>query len=113
ASIEASDLDGTARLVERLWPGSKIAGWFKATAPQLGPAKLATVINARASDNLTHANLTLNGTAGGTAIDTALGFVGTPAGWREGRLKLSAAIENDDAGQLLRQLGYDALSIDQ
>lgn len=113
ASIEASDLTGTARLVDRLWPGSELSGWFKATAPQLGPAKLATVINARASDGVTHANLTLNGTAGGTAIDTALGFVGTPAGWRDGRLKLSAAIENGDAGQLLRQLGYDALSFDQ
>lgn len=113
ASVDATDLTGASTLIERLLPGSAVARWFKTASPLLGPAILDTVINARAQDGVTHANLTVNGTAGGTAIDMALGFKGTPAGWREGELKVSAAVDSADAGHLLRQFGYEAFPIDK
>jgi hypothetical protein len=112
-SIDATDLTGSSAIVDRLLPGSGIARWFKTAAPLLGPAILDTVINARAADGITHANLVVNGTAGGTAIDMALGFKGTPAGWREGEVKVSAAIDNSDVGHLLRQLGFSAFPLDR
>ncbi|MET4633864.1 uncharacterized protein involved in outer membrane biogenesis [Kaistia defluvii] len=112
-SIDASDLTGASTLVERLVPATGIARWFKSAAPLLGPAILDSVISARAQDGITHANLTVNGTAGGTAIDMALGFKGTPAAWRDGELKVSAAVDSADAGHLLRQLGYQALPLDK
>jgi uncharacterized protein involved in outer membrane biogenesis len=112
-SIDASDLTGASTLVERLLPATGIARWFKSAAPLLGPAILDSVISARAQDGITHANLTVNGTAGGTAIDMALGFKGTPAAWRDGELKVSAAVDSADAGHLLRQLGYQALPLDK
>ncbi|WEK52785.1 MAG: AsmA-like C-terminal region-containing protein [Candidatus Kaistia colombiensis] len=112
-SVDATDLTGSSALVERLLPGSAIARWFKTAAPLLGPAILDTVVNARAQDGVTHANLTVNGTSGGTAIDMAIGFKGTPAAWREGELKVSAAVDSSDAGHLLRQLGYEATPLEK
>ncbi|MCX5516945.1 AsmA family protein [Kaistia defluvii] len=112
-SIDASDLTGASTLVERLLPATGIAAWFKEAAPLLGPAILDSVISARAQDGITHANLTVNGTAGGTAIDMALGFKGTPAAWRDGELKVSAAVDSADAGHLLRQFGYPAFPLDK
>ena len=112
-SVDATDLTGAATLVQRLMPGTEVARWFETAAPLLGPAILDSVISARAQDGITHANLTLNGTAGGTAIDMALGFRGTPAAWRDGELKVSTAIDSADAAHLLNQLGYPALSLEK
>ncbi|MBZ9937670.1 AsmA family protein [Mesorhizobium sp. BR1-1-16] len=108
ASIDASDLRGVADVVERLLPGSGFAAWLTAAAPALQDAKLAAVVNAEAVDGATNANLTLNGSAGGSAVDVALGLSGAPADWHDGSFKLSAAIENPDAGTALRQLGFAA-----
>ncbi len=108
ASVDATDLRGVADVAERLLPGSPFAGWLAAAAPSLQNARLSAVANAAAVDGVTNANITLNGTAGGSAIDVALGLSGSVADWHSGSVKLSAAIDNPDAGAALGQFAFAA-----
>lgn len=108
ATVNATDMRGVADVAARLLPGSAFAAWLDAAAPALNDTKLQAVVNAEAVDAETNANITLNGTAGGSAVDVALGLKGSPAAWHDGSVKLSAAIENPDAGVALRQLGFAA-----
>ena len=108
ASVDATDMRGVADVAERLLPGSPFAAWFGAAAPALHDAKITVVGNAAAVDGATNANITLNGTAGGSAIDVALGLNGSVADWHAGSVKLSAALENPDAGAALGQFGFAA-----
>ena len=111
ATIDARDVAGLASVVERVMPGSAFSAWLTAAAPALRDTKLTAVANAAATDERTNANITLNGTAGGSSVDVALGLTGAVSDWRNGALKLSAAIENPDAGVALRQAGFAARDV--
>ncbi len=108
ASVDATDMRGVADVAERLLPGSPFAAWLGAAAPALANAKITAVANAAAVDGVTNANITVNGAAGGSAIDVALGLSGSVADWHAGSVKLSAALENPDAGAALRQFAFAA-----
>ncbi len=108
--VDAREMGGVAD-VDRGCAGSTIAQWLEAAAPALGDAKLTAVVNAEVVEERTNANITLNGNAGGSAIDIALGLQGSPATWHDGSVKVSAAIENPDAGIALRQFGFEALPV--
>lgn len=111
ATIDARDVAGLASVVERVMPGSAFAAWLSAAAPALRDTKLTAVANAAATDERTNANITLNGTAGGSSVDVALGLTGSVSDWRDGAVKLSAAVENPDAGMALRQAGFPARDV--
>ncbi len=111
ATIDARDMGGLAAVVERVMPDSAFSAWLSAAAPALRDTKLTAVANAAATDERTNANITLNGTAGGSSVDVALGLTGSVSDWRNGSVKLSAAIENPDAGLALRQAGFPARDV--
>lgn len=111
ATIDARDMGGLAAVVERVMPDSAFSAWLSAAAPALRDTKLTAVANAAATDERTNANITLNGTAGGNSVDVALGLTGSVSDWRNGSVKLSAAIENPDAGLALRQAGFPARDV--
>lgn len=113
AKIDARSALGAAALVERLFPGSRVARWFSAAAPDLGGATLTAGLEAAPVEGGgTKATVTLAGTAGGTAIDTALHFEGRLADWPEGSAKVEAVLRNPASDALLRQFGVPALPID-
>ncbi|MDQ0518489.1 uncharacterized protein involved in outer membrane biogenesis [Kaistia geumhonensis] len=112
ATIDARDMSGLASVVERVLPESSLSAWLSAAAPALRDTKLTAVANAAATDERTNANITLNGIAGGSSVDVALGLTGAVSDWRNGAVKLSAAVENPDAGVALRQAGFAARDVD-
>nr|WP_281378663.1 AsmA-like C-terminal region-containing protein [Kaistia hirudinis] len=106
ATFKAEALGGVADLALRLMPGSALARWLSSASADLGPANVTVTVAGQGVDGATNANLALNGSLGGTKLDVALGWVGRLAAWRDGTLKASVRVENDDSGQVLRQIGY-------
>lgn len=109
ATLKAQALGGLADLALRLAPDAAVSHWLSRASADLGPLDLVLAVNGQAIDQVTNANLRLNGSAAGTAIDLALGWSGRPAQWRDGDITASARITNDDTAQVLRQIGYATL----
>jgi len=105
--IDAEDLAGVTALARRLVPDWTLTQWLQRAGPALSPASLTFNVEAQADQRATNANGKIEGTAGGTSIDARIGFSGTLADWRAGNVKLSARVENANAGVALAQFGYD------
>jgi len=110
-SLEADDPDELIRLLSAVWPNSPIIARFARAEASLGPVRLTATFEARGLDGETDAGFRVKGDAGGTAIDLAAAFGGSPETWREGSLAFRTRLDNANGVTLIRQLGIPAVPL--
>ena len=112
AHLSAPTLDGLARVVERIAPGSELALWLSSAAPSLAPAAVDLEISAPPADGSANVRTKLSGAAGTTTFEAILDLTGNPAQWQKATAKLSASARSYDALSLAKQAGLSVTDVE-
>ncbi len=113
AKLEATTLEGVARIVNQFWPNSGLAHWLTAAAPALAPAALSARITAPAEEGGSGFRVALDGAAGSTSFKVVADAGGRPADWQTAPARLSVEFDSPDTAALGRQVGLGGVAIDR
>ncbi len=111
-TLDASDLDGLVAVLEGILPDSGLLDRLEQASDYLVPARFEAKLQASAQGDRSELTLLLDGFAGG--VDTRFdgSFRGRTDAWHEADLDAALTLTGPDGGQILRQLGFDILPVD-
>lgn len=112
-TLNATDLTGLVALLRGILPENSILDRIENAAVFLVPARFSANLEASAGQDKSELKFVLEGDAGGatTRFDAAInGRVDT---WRQAEFDAGLALSGPDGGQILRQLGFDILPVDE
>ena len=113
--VDAERLDGLASLIETIAPDIAALDRFTSSPDAFAPAALSLVFDGETigsgSMSGTRAQVTLDGTAGGTLVDVDVGLEGRLDDWRAATIDFEAGFTADAADALLRQVGAQVLPL--
>lgn len=113
AHLNAPDVTGLARFLDRLIPNTPLTEWLNAAAPALSPAVLDAKIEAPPKGKGDGATISLHGSANASTFDIGLDLTGSPGDWRTGELAATVSLSSYDAMGLARQTGLDPGAVEQ
>ncbi|WP_417669882.1 AsmA-like C-terminal region-containing protein [Roseibium sp.] len=111
-TLDARELTGVVAILESVWPDNGLISRLDQASDYLVPARFEAEFKAAAANDATDVTMVLDGLAGG--VDTR--FEGTFRGrvdeWHGARIDADLGLSGPDGGQILRQLGFDILPVD-
>lgn len=112
-TLNATDLTGVVALLESVLPDSGLLERLKRASAHLVPARFQAELKAAARDGVSEADFKLTGDAGGTTTELDMRFNGRVDAWRAADVNIGLDLTGPNGGQLLRQLGFEVLPIDE
>ena len=111
-TLVATDLTGLTAVADSLFPDTLIPARLKDASSYLVPIQLQGELTASGSGTDSEIAVLLDGTAGGVDAHFDGRFEGRTDTWHEADVSATLTLEGPDGGQILRQLGFEVLPVD-
>ncbi|WP_417686141.1 AsmA family protein [Roseibium sp.] len=111
-SLNATDLDGVVAVLSGVLPDNPAVKRLEQAADYLVPARFEAELKASSVGEGSDATLILDGVAGGVDARFDANFKGRTDEWRDANLEAALDLSGPDGGQILRQLGFEILPVD-
>lgn len=111
-TLNATDLTGVVALLRGILPESSILDRIENAAGYLVPARFTANLEASAKQETSDLKFVLEGDAGGATTRFDAVFSGRVDAWRQAEFDAGLALSGPDGGQILRQLGFSILPVD-
>ncbi|MEP3280360.1 MAG: AsmA family protein [Stappiaceae bacterium] len=112
ALIEAEDMTGALTMLGGLFPDNPAIARMALDANAFSPARLEANFSGQAIAGQSTTKLQITGTMDDTKVDAGLNFHGNFARWSQGDTNIDIQMAAEKGPQLLRQLGFDVLPVD-
>ncbi|WP_289034288.1 AsmA-like C-terminal region-containing protein [uncultured Roseibium sp.] len=111
-TLDARDLTGVVALLRGVLPGNPVVERLEEASDYLVPARFQADLKAAAAGDASDLTFVLDGIAGGVDARLSSRFKGRVDNWRSADVDLGLELAGPDGGQILRQLGFEILPVD-
>ncbi|MEJ8474713.1 AsmA family protein [Roseibium algae] len=111
-TLDARDLGGVVALLRGVLPESSVLERLEQASDYLVPARFQADLKAAAVGDASDLTFVLDGIVGGVGAKISNHFKGRVDAWEKAAVEFDLDLTGPDGGQILRQLGFDILPVD-